>query len=568
VRWKSASAHSSRVRDGLDSNCIGNLLVESQVDRALVMSVPSVDSSPPVYPKLAEACGDTAIGLNSRCTTKNICQWMGNEMFSTKLFQARRVGFNFTGSCALALGCWLSPAAAAIVIDGQPDDWSAVPILAQSAEQSVRSMKVTLEDQSLLVLVQGQGLIGNYNIFLNTDGNPATGHQSNQWRQGSGADFLVSNGALYRSTGPGWSWTPIAGAVDAAANSLSIEIRLPLRALGLASSNLRVAVGVQALTSAWQVDSVLPKSAELSLFSSGVNLLIGKGIIIPAYLPLEDAYNWNVLKEGAAVMASGRNPAFRDFWVTVNSAASGPFTTPADWAKAAAVWTPIRGNGGKIFGYVHTCVQPTGPQFRSLATVKGEITAWVNGYPQIDGIWLDEFYPRFEIADRDGVASPTYPNGLDNAPMDRGFVNSASQFNGQQINPAGGYYDQLVKWIRATYPTLRIIGNAGGALYSNQLDYSDLVDVLVSFEQNFDVAINAPVNDWRPLKRQIINSKSGQLALIHRNTTNLAGAIDQALAFGYPHVYTTNRVLENNIWGGLPLYLTSEIQYIADHQEP
>jgi hypothetical protein len=487
-------------------------------------------------------------------------------MTMTELFKLSGGAGKFTGSCAVALACWISPAAAAIVVDGQPGDWSAVPTLAQSADQSVRTLKVTTEDRHLLILVQGQGLIGNYNLFLNTDDNRATGHQSDQWKQASGADFMVSNGALYRSTGSGWSWAPVADAVEAAANSLSIEIRIPLSALSVTSGNSRVTLGVQALTAAWQVDSALPKAAQFSVFSTAANFPVGKGMIIPAYLPLEDASNWNVLKEGAALMAAGKNPAFRDYWVTVNSAANGPFTAPSDWAKATAVWNPIRSNGGKIFGYVHTCEQPTGPQFRSLATVKGEITAWVNGYPQLDGIWLDEFYPRFEIADRDGVAGPSYPNGLGNAPLDRGFVNSANQFNGQQINPAGGYYDQLVKWIRATYPTLRIIGNAGGAFYSNQLAYGDLVDVLVSFEQNLDVASNAPVNDWTPLKRQVTNGKSGQLALIHRNTTNLAGAVDQALVLGYTHVYTTSRALENNIWGGLPPYLASEIQYVADHK--
>jgi hypothetical protein len=289
-------------------------------------------------------------------------------------------------------------------------------------------------------------------------------------------------------------------------------------------------------------------------------------MIIPAYITLDDTSGWNMLKEGAAVMSAGTNASFKDYWVTVNSSSNGPFSAVTDWAKAATVWDPIRSNGGRIFGYVHTCEQPTGPTFRSLATVKSEIAAWVAGYPQLDGIWLDEYYPRFEIAGSDVVDGPTYPNGLENAPTDRSFVNSLNQFNGQQVNPAGGYYDQLVTWIRATYPTLRIIGNAGGAFYSNQLLYSDLPDVLVSFEQNFSVAANAPTNDWSALTRQVPDSKAGQLALIHGNTTSLDGAVDQALAHGYTHVYTTDRVLENNVWGGLPTYLTTEIGYIANHQ--
>jgi hypothetical protein len=487
-------------------------------------------------------------------------------MFTKNMHTSPRNALRFLGSCAVALACFTSQASAAIVVDGQPGDWSAVPVLTQAATQNARSLKVTLEDKNLLLLAQGQGLVSNYNLFLNTDDNAATGHQSASWGQPSGADYLVSNGALYRSTGPGWSWTPVAGNVQAAANALAIEIKIPLAALGVVSASPRVSVGLQALTAAWQIDSVLPKAAQLSVFAPPAAPAVGKGIIIPAYLPLDDAFNWNLLKEGAAIMANGKNPAFRDYWVAVNSGTNGPFTAAADWAKAATVWNPIRANGGKIFGYVHTCEQPIGPKFRTLATMQSEITAWVNGYPQLDGIWLDEYYPRFEIAGQDGVTGPNYPNGLENAPTDRSFVNSLNQFNGQQVNPTGGYYDQLTKWIRATYPKLRIIGNAGGAFYSNQLQYSDLPDVLVSFEQNLDIASNAPVNDWSPLKRQITNSKSGQLALIHRNSTNLAGAVDQALTLGYTHIYTTNRLLENNIWGGLPPYLMSEIQYIADHK--
>jgi Spherulation-specific family 4 len=487
-------------------------------------------------------------------------------MFNTTLKKSLTGAFSFISSCALALAFTMSHASAAIVIDGQPNDWAAVPALAQAAGQSANTLKVTTENGSLYILVQGQGLIGNYNLYLNTDANAATGHQSYSWAAASGADYMVSNGSLYRSTGPGWAWTPVQGGVEAAVNSLAIEIRIPMASLGVVSSAAPVAVGIQALTAGWQIDSVLPKSAQLSVYAPPAGLNFGKGMIIPAYLPLDDAYSWNLLKEGAAIMAAGKNPAVRDYWVAVNSGVNGPFTSTADWAKAATVWNPIRNNGGKIFGYVHTCVQPVGPTFRTLAEVKSEITAWVNGFPQLDGIWLDEYYPRFELADVDGAPGPNYPNGLSNGPTDRGFVNSANQFNGQQVNPTGGYYDQLIKWMRTTYPQLRIIGNAGGAFYSNQTKYSDLPDVLVSFEQNLDVASNAPVNDWTGLKRQIPASKSGQLALIHRNGTNLAGAVDQSLAQGYTHIYTTNRVLENNIWGGLPPYLMTEIQYIADHK--
>ena len=263
-------------------------------------------------------------------------------------------------------------------------------------------------------------------------------------------------------------------------------------------------------------------------------------------------------------MRTGSNPAIKDYWVAVNSGSNGPFTDAAEWPKAAAVWNPIRANGGRIFGYVHTCVEPAGPTFRSLDAVKAEITAWIAGYPQLDGIWLDEYYPRFELASADGVRGPNYPNGVNAAPTDRSFVNSINEFNGVQVLPAGGHYDQLTQWIRTTYPQLRIIGNAGGAFYSNQTNYGDLVDLLVSFEQNVDTAANAPTNDWSNLNRQITKAGSKQLALIHRNDSYLDAAINQSFSRGYTHVFTTNRKLENNLWGGLPTYFTTEVQFLAN----
>lgn len=313
---------------------------------------------------------------------------------------------------------------------------------------------------------------------------------------------------------------------------------------------------------------------------------VGKGVIIPAYLTLDDAANWNLLKEGAAVMKASASTSFKDYWVAVNSADSGPFQNAADWVKAKAVWDPIRANGGRIFGYIHTVQSPDagtpqGRLYRDLATVKAEVAAWVNGYPGLDGIWIDEFYPRYEIAQPeagDALVYPRdYPNGAAYAPTDTGFINALGQFNGQQVNPAGGYYSQLTSWIRATYPQLRLIGNAGGNMYSNQYRYGDLVDVLVSFEQNFDTAYVTGIQSWKDgvlvetdkyqwhgLDRQNqITTAPGFLALIHGNSGNLTLAIDQALSHGYTHVYTTDRVLQNNVWGGVPTYLTSEIDYLS-----
>ena len=291
-----------------------------------------------------------------------------------------------------------------------------------------------------------------------------------------------------------------------------------------------------------------------------------EGMLIPAYLPLTDTTDWNTLKEGAGIFTAGTSSVYTDYFVVVTGPNSGPFTTAADWATATALWDPIVANNGMIFGYVHTLVSPTGTTFRPLADVENDITAWVNGYGNLNGIFLDEFNPRFEIAGPSGSVA-TFPNGQSLAPTDRSFVNpSDGTINPQvQVNPAGGYYDQLTQWIRTNYPSLKIITNPGGQLYSDQVNYAGLSDVTCSFENTYAAAANSPTNDWANLNRQAGTLSFPQAALIHTNSSDLNGAIDQSISHGYQYFFTTNRTPSGNVWGGLPSYFTSEVSYIANH---
>ena len=308
-----------------------------------------------------------------------------------------------------------------------------------------------------------------------------------------------------------------------------------------------------------------------ALLGSATPATFAAGMVIPAYLTLDDATDWNILAEDASIMATGSSPTYKDYWVTVNSGSNGPFTNSADWATAKTRFDPIRTNGGKIFGYVHTLVSPSSDIFRSLSDVEADVTAWVNGYGSLDGIWIDEYNPRFELAPSSDAThsypSPTYPNGVALAPTDRSFVDSNGNFNGQEVNPAGGYYSQLTGWIRSTYPQLKIIGNAGGHFYSNQHEYGNLVDVTCSFEQTYGVAANSPTNDWSGLNQDNGGLTYPQLAVIHSNSSDLNGAVDQSISHGYQYFYTTDRVYTptSNLYGGLPSYFTSEVNYIANH---
>ena len=310
-----------------------------------------------------------------------------------------------------------------------------------------------------------------------------------------------------------------------------------------------------------RLKSVFALTAAAACLAAATPGAHANGMIIPAYLPLTDTSSWQVLAEDASIMRNGTNANYKDYWVTVNSSNNGPFTLASDWTTAATRWNPIRANGGRIFGYVHALTTPTATTYRSLASVEADITAWVTGYPNIDGIWIDEYYPRYEIAPASG-STATYPNGQAVAPNDRNFVDANNLFNGQQVDPTGGYFCQLTSWIRCTYPRLKVIGNAGGWFYSNQVNYTDIVDVTCSFEQTYSYAAT---NSWAYLNRQNVTTTKKQLALIHTNSVDLAGAIDQAIAHGYTHFYTTDGILSNNIWGAIPPYFTSEVQYIANH---
>ncbi|WP_433258845.1 fibronectin type III domain-containing protein [Streptosporangium sp. CA-135522] len=48
-------------------------------------------------------------------------------------------------------------------------------------------------------------------VFIDTDDNPATGYTVPVPGGGVGADYMIQNGSLHRSTGTGWGWTTVSG---------------------------------------------------------------------------------------------------------------------------------------------------------------------------------------------------------------------------------------------------------------------------------------------------------------------------------------------------------------------
>lgn len=321
----------------------------------------------------------------------------------------------------------------------------------------------------------------------------------------------------------------------------------------------------------------------------------GGGMIVPAYLGVEsssDVNGWKLLATLAGEMRQGRGTKYKDFWVAVTGPGSGPNFGSQQWQKAGPLWKDIQDNGGKVFGYINSldwatpfypsvCVDKANVRLRQLAQIKADVDKWLNGYKAIDGIWIDEYYPRVELAPLCSVPGPDYPNGKAYAPSAQPstYLNPDGTFKYAEVNPQGGYYDQLTDYIKSRTNSrgerLLVIGNAGGHFYSNQHEYDRLVDVVCSFEDTYE-ATTKNAAKWT---RENAASPVPQLALVHTNPgATMRTAIDAAIGKGYKYIFSSDRnghklpgTKDSDftpVWNDLPSadYLRAQVQQLANHQ--
>ena len=72
-----------------------------------------------------------------------------------------------------------------------------------------------------------------HHVFVNTDGDTATGYQLPAPSASPlGADYMIENGSLYRSTSTGWAWTAVTPAPTTTVSGSTYTWTLPLSALG------------------------------------------------------------------------------------------------------------------------------------------------------------------------------------------------------------------------------------------------------------------------------------------------------------------------------------------------
>ncbi|RJE87542.1 DUF4832 domain-containing protein [Paenibacillus sp. 1011MAR3C5] len=89
----------------------------------------------------------------------------------------------------------LKATSAEIVVDGQEDDWADIAVGA-APSGLVTKLRAVRDDRKLYTLVSGSQLNLDNDYFLDSDGNAATGYQSDRWPD-DGMDYKVSGGILY-----------------------------------------------------------------------------------------------------------------------------------------------------------------------------------------------------------------------------------------------------------------------------------------------------------------------------------------------------------------------------------
>lgn len=510
-----------------------------------------------------------------------------------------------------------------------PDWSDESTLLATTREDDdvVATLKAKIEGDSLFVLVDTARTGDYYNLFFDTDGDAKSGYKSPDWPAYSGAEYVTTGGSRYTydlavdAKGIDWNGflskskpavpaapTPVASSLGEAGRALQFEVSLA--DIGArAESETGIGVGFEWLVKAQGSGATVPsikvparqafarltpadatpydvdhcryaapssRPAAPVLNCSGdtplpnltsVPFETGRGVIIPAYLPA-DSSEWQRIT-GARSSLTERTESRTDYWVVLNGPNNGPPETDAEWKAAEKNWTNVIGtDGARAFGYVHAC--PEGKclkssVLRSQGDILQSIADWVCNYPKLSGIWLDEFYPQYELTTE--INPKALVPQLDNAhvqtvaPIDRCFINYDGTYNDTaQILPDGGYFDQLIGLIHANFPGLKIIGNVGARLFTNLDEYGKIVDVLVSYEHSYDQVLSGE----NALKT--VPGVKKQLALIHGTSdTQYEAAIDRAFRAGFSHVWATDQKYvdtNSNPYGSAPSYIEREVNYV------
>jgi PKD repeat protein len=171
-----------------------------------------------------------------------------------------------------------------INIDGKFSDWDDVAVTDEntSGNGSIQKIKIWAGGPNVNVYLEGNKkmLMELVDMYINTDGNTATGFLHSNWSEGSGAEFLfegpmVTNGwgQFYSHTDPngGWGWAGIAGSganlkasaiVSLNDTTNAMEFSIPKSQLGTLGSSIGIAI--TEMTSGWAGVANFPEAPKFS----------------------------------------------------------------------------------------------------------------------------------------------------------------------------------------------------------------------------------------------------------------------------------------------------------------
>jgi hypothetical protein len=109
-----------------------------------------------------------------------------------------------------------------ITVDASSDDWVNIPI---QAESPMGKLKAIDDDKNIYFLIEEGNLGQHIQIYLNIDKDVNTGHSSYVLDNQSGAEYMIEDDRLYKSTAndDSWSWQKVGNVKFAKDNNL-VEI--------------------------------------------------------------------------------------------------------------------------------------------------------------------------------------------------------------------------------------------------------------------------------------------------------------------------------------------------------
>ncbi len=152
-----------------------------------------------------------------------------------------------------------------ILIDGSNTDWTNIPVLASAENQQLTSLKVHSDELYLYIALEGKGMGGSFDLFINTDNDLSTGFQSNDWVT-SGADYLIQQGSggainLHSSLSTGWQWQQQGSSITKVNNKNNF-VEFKIKKSDFNTLSKTISIGVNDVNSTWAVQSRLPLAGE------------------------------------------------------------------------------------------------------------------------------------------------------------------------------------------------------------------------------------------------------------------------------------------------------------------